>query len=100
MNFLHCGFPKTWYIVPTKDGPKLVDLYMKKWLKTPRKCQNWIQHRSTVIDPALLVESGIDVHVAVQQPNELMLIGYSSHHQIVNAGKYLNKYNRQIGNIA
>lgn len=63
LNYSHCGDTKTWYIVPKKDKEKF-DQYVQK--KTGK--EDLLNRITFMINPLELIDHGIEVYRADQQP--------------------------------
>ena len=86
INYLHFGYPKIWYAVPTECYEKfynfMADLYGKEYMK----CKAFIQHKSCFVSPKLLIKKGIKVYKSIQRANEIIVVAPNAYHAGFNLG--------------
>ncbi len=88
LNFLISGAPKVWYIIPTSDYEKVVELVKKLFPDNPvvGKCPQAIQHKCVLIHPDRFREAGIICSRIIQRAGNLMITYPGAHHFGYNTG--------------
>lgn len=86
ITYLHFGKQKQWYCIPPKYKTKFEELAGKLFPKESNDCVNFLKHKTTLISPNYLLENGIPVYVALQEPGEFMITFPSSYHSGFNHG--------------
>lgn len=73
LNYNHEGAAKIWYSIDHKDKEKMDTYIKRKYYATLLKEPNLIHKLTVHISPLELMENGIKVYKAVQNPGELIL---------------------------
>lgn len=86
ITYLHFGKSKEWYCIPPKFKSKFEELSRKLFPKESQDCEHFLKHKTTLISPNYLLENGIPVYVAIQEPGEFIVTFPSSFHSGFNHG--------------
>lgn len=86
INYLHHGRPKFWYGVPTRDCDKFDSFTVKCFPERYKRCQEFMRHKTFIINPGMIVSNGITVNKAVQKPGEFMVTFKRAYHLVFNVG--------------
>jgi hypothetical protein len=97
VNYLVAGAPKVWYVVPSSDNLKVVDLVSKLFAneKLVKTCPQAVMHKRFLIHPDTLREHGITCSRIVQEQGDLIVtfpgafhFGYNSAYNIAEATNF------------
>lgn len=65
INFLHYGKPKFWYSVDLDSNDEFEDLANSHFKDLYRECPEFLRHKTTLIEPKILLSNGIKMHKVV-----------------------------------
>lgn len=80
INFLHFGHPKRWYCIPAAYSKKFEEFCNRKFPQIRANCSEFLRHKTTMIDPKLLVQNGFPVYTCVQEEGEFIITMPYSYH--------------------
>ena len=86
INYLHYGRPKFWYSIDldsNEDFENLVNDYFKDLY---RECPEFLRHKTTLIEPKILLSNGIKMRKLVQREREFVISRAAAYHSGFNAG--------------
>ena len=86
INYLHSGAPKFWYTIDLNSNKDFEDLAKSKFSESFRECDEFLRHKTTLIDPTVLIKNGINLHKIVQKPREFVIARAAAYHAGFNAG--------------
>mmetsp|Transcript_45335 Transcript_45335/g.73846 ORF Transcript_45335/g.73846 Transcript_45335/m.73846 type:complete len:829 (-) Transcript_45335:204-2690(-) len=86
INYLHFGAPKVWYCVPPEFADKVERLAATLFPQSFRECKQFLRHKSSMIEPDILIRHGIPVSFALQNPNDFMILFPRAFHCGFNTG--------------
>lgn len=61
INYVHHGQSKFWYGVDLRDNEKFENFMHKAFPESLKKCDEFIRHKTTLVQPKVLMENGIRV---------------------------------------
>jgi histone demethylase JARID1 len=73
ISYNHTGAPKVWYGVPGKHATKLEETLRAFLMNRFREVPDLVYHLVTMIGPSILLNKGIDVCKAYQEPGTFMV---------------------------
>jgi jumonji domain-containing protein 2 len=82
-SYLHVGDPKTWYIIPPRDGLKF-ERFAKRYLR--EYCEDAIQHKIFMPSPFAIKENGINFGKIRQCAGEFVVTFPFAYHGGFNNG--------------
>ena len=86
INYLHYGAPKFWYSVDldsNEDFEHLANSYFKDMYK---ECPEFLRHKTTLIEPRVLLKNGVKMHKVVQKAREFVISRAKAYHSGFNSG--------------
>lgn len=86
INYLHFGKPKHWYAISESDNEKFENLIKKHFSEQLKKCDQYIRHKSILINPEVLLSNNISVFKCIQNPGEYVVTKPSVYHMGFNYG--------------
>ena len=86
INYLHSGAPKVWYSVDLDSNDDFEKLARANFKDCFRECPEFLRHKTTLIDPAVLLKNGIKLHKTHQGPREFVVARAKAYHAGFNAG--------------
>eukprot|EP01088_Endostelium_zonatum_P018573 TRINITY_DN6009_c0_g1_i1.p1 TRINITY_DN6009_c0_g1~~TRINITY_DN6009_c0_g1_i1.p1 ORF type:complete len:469 (-),score=130.81 TRINITY_DN6009_c0_g1_i1:28-1401(-) len=87
INYLHYGQPKIWYAVPVTHKPLVENLARQVYSSSNTKnCEEFLRHKSFLIDPLLFKNHQINLTFAVQEPRNFMITFPGAYHFGFNSG--------------
>lgn len=86
INYLHFGYPKTWYCVPPEYGKKFEKLANSYFGDLHRKCPAFLRHKMTLISPQILKKYSIPFNKITQEQGEFMITFPYAYHAGFNHG--------------
>jgi len=73
LNYMHYGQPKIWYGIPHTQKEKMDNYIKNKYYAILLKQPDLVHYLTVFIDPLELLENGIEVFKAVQNPGEIII---------------------------
>ena len=73
ISYNHTGAPKVWYGVPGAHATKLEETLRAFLMNRFREVPDLVYHLVTMIGPSILLNKGIDVYKAYQEPGTFMV---------------------------
>ena len=86
INYVHHGKSKFWYGVDLRDNAKFEDFMNKAFPEAQKKCGEFVRHKTTLVQPKVLMENGIRVVKNVHNENEFMVSRAAAYHSGFNFG--------------
>jgi jumonji domain-containing protein 2 len=86
INYLHVGQPKFWYSVDLDSNEDFENLAKMYFDDLHRECPEFLRHKTTLIEPDVLLKNNIKMHKVVQRPGEFIVSRASAYHSGFNAG--------------
>lgn len=86
INYLHHGNPKFWYSVDLKDNDKFENFMQKNFPQHYKMCGEFIRHKTTLVNPVVLIENGINMVKCLHNENEFMISRAAAYHSGFNFG--------------
>ena len=86
INYLHAGAQKVWYTVDLDSNDDFEQLARDNFKDCFKECSEFLRHKTTLIDPAILLQNGIKLHKAHQGPREFVIARAKAYHAGFNAG--------------
>jgi len=86
INYLHYGKPKFWYSIDldsNEDFEELANTYFKD---LHRECGEFLRHKTTLIEPKVLLANGIKLRKVVQREREFVISRAAAYHSGFNSG--------------
>jgi len=83
---VYFGKPKQWYSIPPKFKSKFEDLARKLFPEDSKKCDHFLKHKTTIISQNHIIENGIPIYLAIQEPGEFIVTFPSTFHSEFNYG--------------
>ncbi|KRX22377.1 Lysine-specific demethylase 4E, partial [Trichinella nelsoni] len=86
INYLHYGYPKFWYVIPSaykNDFDWLVSQYFPA---TALECEGFLRHKNIIFSHSKISSAGIPVRQVVQLPGEFILTYPGAYHSGFNLG--------------
>jgi len=86
INYLHDGAPKFWYSVDldcNEQFEQLANAYFKDMFK---ECAEFLRHKTTLIEPKVLLSNGIKMRKVVQREREFVISRAKAYHSGFNSG--------------
>lgn len=65
INYLHHGKAKFWYSIDTDSSQKFENLANKFFSDLHKECGEFLRHKTTLIEPRVLLQNGIKMHKLV-----------------------------------
>ena len=86
INYLHSGAPKFWYTVDLDSNEDFELLARDHFTDCFRECPEFLRHKTTLIEPGVLLKNGIKLRKIVQKPREFVIARAKAYHSGFNAG--------------
>ena len=86
INYMHQGFGKMWYAIPSQDRLKFERVTKQKLQEQNKEDSNFLLNINTMISPGYLAERGVTVYSTLQEPGEFILTFPESYHAGFSAG--------------
>ena len=86
INYLHTGAPKYWYTVDLDSNEDFEELAKENFSDCFRECSEFLRHKTTLIEPSVLLKNGIKLHKIVQKPREFVIARAKAYHAGFNSG--------------
>jgi len=86
INYIHHGAPKTWYAIPTDYGKRFETLVEGITPASFRACPQYLRHKSTLVSPTIVKNSGIPIYKVTQEVGEFIITFPFAYHQGFNHG--------------
>ena len=93
INYHHFGKPKFWYAIDKTDHKKFKKLLNKLFPKSRKKCDEYIRHKLTVVNPYVIkkLDPSIGIKKFKQEPGQFILTMCGGFHMGFNAGFNINE---------
>lgn len=65
INYLHAGAPKFWYSMDLDSNIDFENLARSKFGESFRECNEFLRHKTTLIEPTVLIKNGVRLHKIV-----------------------------------
>ena len=75
-----------WYSLDLDSNDAFKELIRKHYPNEFRKCPEFLRHKTSVIEPGLLLKNGIKLHKIVQRPREFVIGRPQAYHSGFNTG--------------
>lgn len=86
VNYLHCGAPKTWYVIPPHARDRFEVLAASLCPELHRHCPEFMRHKEILMSPALLAAHNIPVVKTTHHAREFVVVGPGAYHAGFNHG--------------
>ncbi|XP_060882064.1 probable lysine-specific demethylase 4A [Metopolophium dirhodum] len=86
LNYVHVGYPKTWYAIPPKHGKKFEKLIREIYPDELSSCPAYVRHKTIILSPAILKKHSIPFNTITQKPGEFMVTFPFGYHAGFNQG--------------
>jgi len=86
VNFLHQGSPKIWYTIPASESKSFENFAKKKFPQFFKCCPVFMRHKSTHIDPKLVIQNGIKCYKVKQEELDMVITFPYCYHTGYNTG--------------
>ncbi|XP_050420976.1 lysine-specific demethylase 4C-like [Adelges cooleyi] len=86
INYLHYGYPKTWYAIPPEHGRRLERLASGFFQTDAAICPAFLRHKMTIISPHVLKQYSIPFNKITQEKGEFMITFPYGYHAGFNHG--------------
>uniref|UniRef100_A0A2S2QES3 [histone H3]-trimethyl-L-lysine(9) demethylase n=1 Tax=Sipha flava TaxID=143950 RepID=A0A2S2QES3_9HEMI len=86
INYIHEGYPKTWYAIPPEHGRRLERLATGFFPTDAATCPAFLRHKMTVISPHMLKQYSIPFNKITQERGEFMITFPYGYHAGFNHG--------------
>lgn len=86
INYLHYGRPKFWYSIDLDSSEKFEKLSNKFFKDLYKDCSEFLRHKTTLIEPRILLQHGINMHKLVQEEREFVISRAAAYHSGFNSG--------------
>ena len=86
INYLHTGAPKFWYSIDLDSNEDFENLAKEHFSEKFRECSEFLRHKTTLIEPSVLIKKGIGLHKIVQKAREFVVARAAAYHSGFNAG--------------
>ncbi|VVC38342.1 JmjC domain,JmjN domain [Cinara cedri] len=73
INYIHTGYPKTWYAISPKDGNRFSRLAKSFYPSDFEECRVYLNHKEVIISPHQLREHGIPFDKITQESGEFII---------------------------
>ena len=70
INYIHAGAPKVWYSLDLDSTENFKALLKQHYPQEFERCPEFLRHKTTLIEPSVLLKNGIKLHKIVQGPRE------------------------------
>ena len=86
INYLHHGQPKFWYSVDLDSNEDFENLANNYFNDLNKECSEFLRHKTTLIEPRILIKNGIKMRKVVQKEREFVIARAKAYHSGFNAG--------------
>lgn len=86
INYLHTGAPKFWYTIDLDCNEKFEQLASAYFSDLHKECPEFLRHKTTLIEPHILLRNGIRMRKLVQRQREFVISRAKAYHSGFNAG--------------
>ena len=86
INYLHHGKAKFWYSIDLDSTEKFEDLANSFFGDLHKECEEFLRHKTTLIEPRILLQNGIKMHKLVQKEREFVISRAAAYHSGFNSG--------------
>eukprot|EP00102_Acyrthosiphon_pisum_P016079 XP_008186899.2 PREDICTED: lysine-specific demethylase 4A-like [Acyrthosiphon pisum] len=86
INYLHYGYPKTWYAVPPEHGHRLEKVASEMYPFYASICPAFLRHKVAIISPNKLKKYSIPYNHITQEENEIIITFPFGYHAGFNHG--------------
>lgn len=86
INYLHYGKSKFWYSIDLDSTEKFEQLANKFFKDLYKECNEFLRHKTTLIEPRILLANGIKMHKLVQKEREFVISRAAAYHSGFNSG--------------
>lgn len=86
INYVHNGAPKFWYSIDLKHNKKFEKFLNEKLPESYSRCPEFIRHKTTLVNPKILVQNGFKMVKAIHNQGEFIVSRASAYHQGFNFG--------------
>ncbi|XP_001948997.1 probable lysine-specific demethylase 4B [Acyrthosiphon pisum] len=86
LNYVHVGYPKTWYAIPPEYGEIFEKLLDQIYPAETSRCQAYVRHKTIVLSPDFLKKHSIPFNTITQEPGEFMVTFPFGYHAGFNQG--------------
>mmetsp|Transcript_32522 Transcript_32522/g.49744 ORF Transcript_32522/g.49744 Transcript_32522/m.49744 type:complete len:289 (-) Transcript_32522:1110-1976(-) len=86
INYVHHGHPKFWYSINNDSHDDFMDFMRLKFKDSFQQCDEFIRHKSTMVNPKILLDRGIKMVKAIHRAGEFMIVRAKGFHSGFNFG--------------
>ncbi|XP_060856968.1 lysine-specific demethylase 4A-like isoform X2 [Metopolophium dirhodum] len=86
INYIHEGYPKTWYTIPPEHGHHFEKLANRLFSTEASNCSAFLRHKTTIISPNILKQNYIPFNKITQERGEFMITFPFGYHSGFNHG--------------
>ncbi|CAI5759137.1 unnamed protein product [Candida verbasci] len=86
INYLHYGAPKMWYSIPQEYKDKFHKYMRSQFEEEYKNCDQFLRHKTFLVDPKLLKKNGIPVNKIVHREGEFIITYPYGYHAGFNYG--------------
>lgn len=86
INYLHYGKPKRWYAIPPDEGKRFENFTRSHFPMEHKSCKGYLRHKTTMINPRVLLKSSIPVNTCVQEQGQFIITFPYAYHAGFNHG--------------
>lgn len=86
INYLHFGKPKFWYSIDLDCNEKFEQLANAFFKDLYKECPEFLRHKTTLIEPKILLANGIKMQKVVQHEREFVIARAKAYHSGFNSG--------------
>jgi [histone H3]-trimethyl-L-lysine9/36 demethylase len=86
INYLHHGRPKFWYSIDLDCNEAFESLANAFFKDLHKECPEFLRHKTTLIEPRILLQNDIKMHKLVQREREFVISRTKAYHSGFNSG--------------
>ncbi len=86
INYLHYGKPKFWYSIDLDCNERFEQLANAFFKDLYKECPEFLRHKTTLIEPKILLANGIKMQKVVQHEREFVIARAKAYHSGFNSG--------------
>ncbi len=86
INYLHYGKPKFWYSIDLDCNERFEQLANTFFKDLYKECPEFLRHKTTLIEPKILLANGIKMQKVVQHEREFVIARAKAYHSGFNSG--------------
>ena len=86
VNYLHYGKPKFWYTIDLDHNNLFESVANNHFKDLYRECPEYLRHKTTLIEPRVLLQKGIKMRKVVQNEREFVIARAAAYHSGFNSG--------------